>query len=296
MSRAAIVVATYNRPQHLRDCLAALAQLEGGPYRVVVVDDGSPQSMAPICAAAGPHVTMIRQVNAGPAAARNRGVREAGDAEIILFTDDDCRPSPDWAAKLIVAHGGKDDRLVGGCVVNGLERNAFSGASQAILTYSYGQFADFSERLSFFTTNNLCVARARFLDLGGFDERYGFASEDRDFSFRWKRAGGHLVYQPQAIVSHLHRLGFSGFLRQHYAYGRGARRFHERVAQSGDAGVKLGRAGFYAGLLLHPLKRPSPHAALRTGLIGIAHAALAAGYLREMRASNRAQPQDINNR
>lgn len=283
---ATIVLPSYGRPGHVRDCLAALGGLAGGPYPTVVVDDGSPEPLAPICADAGPHVTCVRQANAGPAVARNRGVAEAR-TRLVLFIDDDCRPVREWAAALVAAQDGVPERLVGGRVTNGLARGAFSDAAQAILSYSYDAFGDFSGPLAFFTTNNLCVDRARFVALGGFDPGYAFASEDRDLSFRWKAAGGHLLHAPEAEVIHRHEMGFGAFVRQQYAYGRGARRFHGRV-RAGGGGVELGSKWFYAGLLLHPLRRPSLGAVRRSGLIGLAHAAMTAGYLVERRAEKRA--------
>ena len=288
MSDATIVLASYGRPDHVRAWLDCVARLEGDPHPVIVVDDGSPEPLAPLCEGrAG--VRCIRQDNAGPAAARNRGVA-AAETRLVLFTDDDCRPRPGWARALIDAQGGDAARLVGGRVVNGLEGNAFSGASQAILTYSYDRFGGFEDRLSFFTTNNLCVDRQAFLDLGGLDAGYRFASEDRDLSFRWKGAGGHLAYAPDAVVDHYHGLTARGFLRQHHSYGIGARRFHRRVAASGTGGVEMGSRGFYAGLLLHPLRRPTPAAVLRTALIGVAHAALAVGYFEERAREGRGEP------
>ncbi len=283
---ATIVLPTYGRPGHLRECLESLARLDGGPWPVIVVDDGSPEPVEAVCAEAGPEVRYVRQENAGPAAARNRGIHEA-KGDLILLIDDDCRPHADWAQRLVHAHAGDAECLVGGRVVNALARNPFSDASQAILTYSYGAFGAFDERLAFFTTNNLCMSRQRCLSIGGFDTRYDFASEDRDFSFRWKASGGRLAYASDAVVDHRHELDLAGFLTQHYRYGRGARRFHGVVAGTSDDGVKLGKANFYAGLLLHPLRRPSPTALLQTGLIGLAHAALAAGYVREARTERR---------
>ena len=43
---------------------------------------------------------MLSQANAGPAAARNYGARLARGA-ILLFTDADCAPAPDWAERML---------------------------------------------------------------------------------------------------------------------------------------------------------------------------------------------------
>ena len=285
--RAAIVVPSYGRPGPLAACLAHLARLEGGPYPTIVVDDGSPEPLAPVCAAAGDWVRCLRQENAGPAAARNAGVAAAGDADLILFTDDDCHARPDWARRMIAAQGGRRMRLAGGAIVNALTANLWAGTAQSILTYAYEAFGAFDGPFAFFTTNNVCCRREDFLAVGGFDPAYRFASEDRDFSRRWQDAGGTLVHVPEAVVDHHHAMSARGFWRQQWAYGRGARQFHARLAREGGPEVSLNAPGFYAGLLLHPLRRPGPRAAATSVLIGVAHAIQLGGYLTERRAERR---------
>lgn len=277
-----IVIPSHGRPAQLAVCLEVLQRLDGGPYRTIVVDDGSPESLEAVCAAAGPHVTCIRQDQAGPAAARNTGVAAAKDADILLFTDDDCHPRPGWAEALVRAQGSTPMRLVGGRVENGLPGNPYSAASQGILSYSYDAFGGFGDPLAFFTTNNI-AARAVDIASVGFDPGYRFAAEDRDFSRRWRAAGGTLLYARDAVVDHRHPLTLRRFWRQHLSYGRGARRFHESLASAEGPPLKWGAPRFYAGLLLHPLRRPGPAALRQTALIGIAHLALFLGYLDERR-------------
>ena len=67
-------------------------------FEVVVVDDGSPE---PIVVPAGRfrmHVTLLRQANAGPGAARNRGAT-ACRAPWTLILNDDAMPAPDLLAR-----------------------------------------------------------------------------------------------------------------------------------------------------------------------------------------------------
>lgn len=285
--RVAVVVPSHGRPGPLAACLAALARSEGGAPRTIVVDDGSPEPLAPVCAAAGDWVTCLRQDNAGPAAARNAGVRAAEGADILLFTDDDCRPRPDWTTRMVAAQEGVRKRLVGGHVANGLRANLFAETSQSVQTHLYGAFGDFTGRDAFFTSNNLCCRRDDLLSLGGFDASFGFASEDRDLSRRWRDAGGRLVYAPEAVVDHHHRMSARGFARQHWAYGRGAWRFHRKRRTEGGPGFVLNPLAFYAGLLLHPLRRFGPRAAAITLLIGLAHALQLCGYVAERLAERR---------
>jgi GT2 family glycosyltransferase len=128
------VIPTSARPERLRSCLAAIAQqtVPAGTFEIVVVDDGSPQSVVPPAdtAPTGPTIRIIRQPNAGPSAARNRGVEEAC-GELIALNDDDCLPTPTWLESLIAAHRQCPDALVGGITFNCKDRSA-NGTSASV--------------------------------------------------------------------------------------------------------------------------------------------------------------------
>lgn len=64
---------------------------------MIVIDDGSTDDTATVAAQAG--VRYLRQANAGPAAARNRGWLQARD--FVVFTDDDCVPTARWLVELM---------------------------------------------------------------------------------------------------------------------------------------------------------------------------------------------------
>jgi hypothetical protein len=46
-----------------------------------------------------------------------------------------------------------------------------------------------------------------------------------------------MVYLPNAVVSHSHRLSLAGFVRQYFRYGRGAARFHRENLRRGGGGL-----------------------------------------------------------
>lgn len=278
---AAIIIPTYNRPAKLAQCLDYLGRLEGGPWPVIVVDDGSPQRLDGICKNHG-NVTLVRQGNAGPGAARNRGAQAADGLDLLLFTDDDCRPRPDWARQLVLAQDGKPNRLVGGRVQNALPDNAFSSASQALCTFLYDHYHTHGSEMTFFTTNNLCVRRANFLAAGGFDGSFAIASEDRDFSVRWADRGGELVYAREAVVDHAHDLSLASFWRQHSNYGRGARKLHLTMDDRNDARPKIEGPGFYLGMLAQPFRGGGRNPVAESILVGLSQVAMVAGYAAAM--------------
>ena len=284
-----IVIPSYGRPERLRACLAALAEQDGGPYETIVVDDGSPQPLTPVCAEFGDWVKPVRQVNSGPAAARNKGVANAlGD--FVCFTDDDCLPAPGWVRALFAAQDGNPAKLVGGRVVNALLDNVYSETSQAISDYLYASHQP-SSGDAFFTTNNMGCARGNFLELGGFDETFRLpAGEDREFGERWGKHVGPLVFADNAVVKHFHDLTLAGFWKQQTNYGRGARHLRRlnsaAPAERSERG-NFGKPSFYAGLMLHPLTLPGIGLNRRlalTALTWLSQVAIARGYVAEMRA------------
>ncbi len=215
-----IVIPTYARPERLSECLAALARqtLHADTFEIVVVDDGSPQPIAPAAdtAAAGPMIHIIRQPNTGPSAARNRGIAEAR-GELIALTDDDCLPTPAWLESLVTAHRRSPDALVGGITFNGLTDDVFATTSQLIIDLVYEHFNADESSAYFLTSNNMLCSRAAYSELGGFDTTFPRAgAEDRDFCERWRAAGLKLMWRPDAVIEHRHAQSLRKFIDLHY--------------------------------------------------------------------------------
>jgi glycosyltransferase involved in cell wall biosynthesis len=87
-----VVVPAFQAAAFLEVTLAALHAQSTPPERIVVVDDGSTDDTAAIAERLG--VTVVRQRQRGPAAARNRGLAEA-DTEFVAFCDADDWYTPD---------------------------------------------------------------------------------------------------------------------------------------------------------------------------------------------------------
>jgi len=84
-----IVIPTYNRSSSVVDTLQSCFAQTCQDLEVVVVDDGSSDDTRKVLAAIDdPRLVVIHQDNAGPAAARNHGMRKAR-GEYIAFLDSD---------------------------------------------------------------------------------------------------------------------------------------------------------------------------------------------------------------
>lgn len=101
-SPVSVVIPAWNAGRWLRETLeSALAQTL--PAReIIVVDDGSSDDTAAIASAFAPHVTLIRQANAGGPAARNRGIAASSGEFIALLDNDDLWHTGKLAAQLAI--------------------------------------------------------------------------------------------------------------------------------------------------------------------------------------------------
>src|SRR4051794_39848197 len=216
--RISVVVPTRGRPTQLDACLSALGRstLPAGTLGIGVVGGG--EGVAPPSGALP--VVWRSQPHGGPAAARNHGARVA-QAPVIAFTDDDCRPRPDWAERMLARVEREPDALVGGRVCNGLPDNLWSEASQLVLDVVVDMYNGRPGMPGFTPSSNVAMRRDAFEAIGGFDERFRTAAgEDRDFCDRCFAAGHPIVLERGAVVDHYHALDPRRFARQYAAYGR----------------------------------------------------------------------------
>ena len=101
MSRdVTVVIPCFNHGRFLAEAVGSAIGQEGDTPRVIVVDDGSTDEATIEALGKLPDgVEVIRQANAGPAAARNAGI-EASDSPYLLMLDADDRLPPGTLAAL----------------------------------------------------------------------------------------------------------------------------------------------------------------------------------------------------
>lgn len=280
-----IVIPTYNRPERLANCLAAIAKLEyqRDRFEVIVVDDGSKITLDEIVRPLQDkiQITLLRQANAGPAAARNRGAK-AAKGEFLAFTDDDCQPLPNWLDRFAASLAVAPTAMIGGKTLNALADNPFSSASQKLIDYLYEYYNPAKGKKAFFASNNIALPKSGFDSLGGFDVSFPLAAaEDRDFCDRWD-AKYPMVYAPQAQINHYHHLNLKSFWRQHFGYGRGAFCFHQLRSQRAAKPIEVEPLSFYLDLLTYPFTQATQQPKfLLSGLFLLSQVANVAGFFWE---------------
>ncbi len=214
-----VIIPAKDAEATLGMCLSALGQQDGlqwgQDYEVILVDDGSADRTAEIAESFPTQV--IRQPNAGPATARNRGV-QCARGSVLAFTDADCVPSPDWL--IMLTQPFKDAEVVG---VKGAYLTKQEGLVPRFVQLEYEYKDARMHRLpsiDFIDTFSAAYRKEVFLQNGGFDETFkNPAVEDIEFSFRLARKGYRMVFMPSATVFHQHDRDLKEYLHRKYKIG-----------------------------------------------------------------------------
>ena len=214
--RMSVVVCTYNGSRTIRDCLDGLAKLDYPDYEVIVVDDGSTDSVAAI--AAEYDVRLIQTTNQGLGSARNTGLRHA-TGDIVAYTDDDTRPDPHWLSYLAVAFMTTDHAAVGGPNVappgDGFYADCVSNSpGNPVHVLLTDQIAEHIAGC------NSSFRRDALIDIGGYDEQFRVAGDDVDVCWRLQERGWTIGFSPAAMVWHHRRNSLRAYWRQQIGYGK----------------------------------------------------------------------------
>lgn len=100
--RFSIIVPVYNAEKYLDACLHSVLDQDYQDYEILLINDGSTDGSEALCAEYASDYTQVRfcsQSNAGPSAARNRGIQMA-EGEYLMFLDSDDMILPESLKKL----------------------------------------------------------------------------------------------------------------------------------------------------------------------------------------------------
>lgn len=87
--KCSVIIPTYNRVEMIGTAVESVLSHVGSTCEVIVVDDGSTDGTSAVLARYVDQITILRQNNRGPGAARNLGIRHARGAYIAFLDSDD---------------------------------------------------------------------------------------------------------------------------------------------------------------------------------------------------------------
>jgi glycosyltransferase involved in cell wall biosynthesis len=99
MKQVSVIIPLYGVEKYVAETVQSVLAQTYENFELIIVDDGSPDRSVEICRRfKDPRITILRQENQGPAAARNLGIRHAKGDYIALLDGDDLW-TPDKLAK-----------------------------------------------------------------------------------------------------------------------------------------------------------------------------------------------------
>ena len=228
-----VVIPTVGRAL-LEGCLESIAQGNVWPARIVVVDQGRTDVVVPWIdrlAGAGLSIEHVRSDETGIAAATNRGL-ERVRTPFVATTHDDCRVDADWLGTISTRV-----RAAGDAIVTGRVEPQGDGVVLTIVISRVPRtyMEPMIDRDVLFPPN--MAFPMRLLErIGYLDEHPSLrlAGEDNEWAYRALRARIPIVYDPDAVVSHVAwqtRRELKDVYRR-YARGQGA--FYGKYVRRGD--------------------------------------------------------------
>ncbi|MEP6936774.1 MAG: glycosyltransferase [Chthoniobacterales bacterium] len=208
-----VVIPVFNHFHFTRACLSSLRQHLGDhALEVILVDDGSTDETAESAPLIEGVVYLRNGANAGFIASCNLGATKAR-GEYLVFLNNDTRVTEGWLSTLLETFQDEPSAgLVGSKLIfpdgrlqeaGGIIWNDGSG-------WNYGKFDDprkpkynYLREVDYCSAASVMIPKALFEKLGGFDIRYspGYY-EDTDLSFKVRRSGHKVLYQPLSEAFH----------------------------------------------------------------------------------------------
>jgi glycosyltransferase involved in cell wall biosynthesis len=177
MEKISAVIPTYNEEKDIEDCLKSLNSQSIEPIEIIIVDDGSTDDTVKI--AKKYKVKILKQNHQGPGAARNLGAKNAS-GNILIFIDADMTFDKDYLKNLtkpILEN--KDKKIIGTTHDYEIATN-----TNNVWSSLWGKIR-ISKDIAHTITIFRAIRKDKFLELGGFDPKYGYA-DDQTFWFKYK--------------------------------------------------------------------------------------------------------------
>lgn len=231
-----VVVPTYGRSRILENLLAALDRqtLAKNRYEVVVVDDGTVPPIEIDASAHAYSITLLRQPNAGPGAARNFAFEHAR-APLVLILNDDAVPAPDLLAGHLEAHRNAPPKtaILGAFpfTANSMRSPFVQLLEKTSLLFDYVRMKD---RGTYgwrnFWTCNLSLPLAALREVGGFDGATFREAicEDVELGYRLERLGWRVHYRADLVCEHEHVVTPRGYFARAVRLGVNSALMYEK--------------------------------------------------------------------
>ncbi|NUP96813.1 MAG: glycosyltransferase [Planctomycetaceae bacterium] len=233
--RLSVLIPTYGRSETIARLLESLKDQTIAPeaFEVVVVDDGSPEPIRLDAFRYPFALTLLRQENAGPGAARNAGVAHCR-APWTVILNDDAVPANDLLERHLLHSGELDGKIA----VLGTFRFTAAALQSPFVQVLAGTDLLFDfPRLkpgqlhgwTFFWTCNIGLPTQALRDHPFDAELFREPiCEDVELGYRLEKEGWRVLHDATAVCEHDHVLEAKGYFRRMVRLGVNMARMHAK--------------------------------------------------------------------
>ncbi len=208
--KASLLVLNYNGLRLLEGCFDTLgaATANGHHHDVVLIDNGSTDESLSYTENKYPWVKIIKAPRNAFLFTYNDVIPHL-DTEAILLLNNDILVEPDFIEPLLHHLEQPDVFAVNTKVLTGDKVTAQGSRTEGGFhrgLWFYNQLPDISRTSTCFfgLGGQAAFSRAKYLELGGFDELlWPLYHEDIDLSYRAWRRGWRVLYEPKSVLYHL---------------------------------------------------------------------------------------------
>jgi glycosyltransferase involved in cell wall biosynthesis len=246
-----VIVPAYNCGRYLAEALTSALGQGYTNQEIIVVDDGSTDDTLDVARRFGGRVRVVSQENRGPAAARNRGAREARGEFLAFLDGDDIWLPGKTCAQVAILASRRDVNIVYGGIAywTGREDGTFPDPLELAGTGEWSEIdtaasGDLYTKLlldSVVCIISTMVRRTVFEELQGFDENL-VTGEDYDFWLRVSRSHHFTKLRRTTALYRLHAKATTRVPRPVSSEYRVLTRAIERFGTSGADGIAVDAA------------------------------------------------------
>ncbi len=203
MLSACVVIPCRNAAQTIHSCVTSILNNDYPSFEVIVVDDCSEdESVARLESINDPRLRVLKTpFPSGSGRARNLGAASSR-AELVFFTDADCRVSPLWISSGVKALEDSKVVAVEGPIYRDREAQSFVDKLPVNPFYHSLPTQILNQPKRDFACGNVAYRRLAFDTLGGFrGERFTLGREDTDLAWRAKTLGA-ISYAKEMSIHH----------------------------------------------------------------------------------------------
>jgi len=197
-----VIIPTYNKADTIMRAIESVRAQSFKNHEIIVVDDGSTDNTKEILRDL-PDVRYFYRENAGPAAARNLGVRHAS-AKLIAFLDSDDEWHPDKLAKCVEAllETPKARVVISNYTIYDDEKKEEIKPPRRLRHYTPLRIlVSFNE--TNLHTSSVVTHKIVFDSVGGFDERF-IRGEDWELWIRFSEIAEFFYIDEPLVKVHIH--------------------------------------------------------------------------------------------